>query len=386
VFECFEVSPRNEDVLAAKNALVRTFPARAILIPTTTVENDGFLKEFASLLQKLSVESSTLAMETSFKAGTSVLEERQSCHPRLVSELLTAILLSDGSPFASPTITKRTHDDVCWNDSRIPWKRSPLLLSLKVGLQLALINSTPAKTAHIQYKCFMLVLITNLAQTISTGRPHLEVLSVISAKIARRTMKLGIKIPEFVTKLVAGTVREVRQQMDERWSEASASEISAKLEISEPLDKTLRLERSGQALSKVVNRFRLGLSLPREDFYVPAKAKYYFSTAELPDPAVFNNVNGGIVDLLVSFETWVAGAITEWVQLAPRTEDDCANINLLIEGYFKVARDAYQHDPEQSSIMILTILELWMALDKITCKLHPITCDYTHEIPHTSLL
>lgn len=48
-----------------------------------------------------------------------------------------------------------------------------------------------------------------------------------------------------------------------------------------------------------------------------------------------------------------------------------------IEHYLTTTADAYDSIPEQKSIMILTVMELWMSLDKVTIRLFPLLADYS---------
>jgi hypothetical protein len=47
--------------------------------------------------------------------------------------------------------------------------------------------------------------------------------------------------------------------------------------------------------------------------------------------------------------------------------------------------DIYGADPEDNSVMILTIMDLWMALDKLTTQLYPLMTSYSPEIPRDFL-
>ena len=95
VFECFEVLPKTDAVMKAKDALVRSFPARAVFLPNEIMETKVFVEELGTAIHKLSIEQLKQSMETTTKGGNVVAEDRQSPSPRLVSEWLFGAVLSN---------------------------------------------------------------------------------------------------------------------------------------------------------------------------------------------------------------------------------------------------------------------------------------------------
>ncbi|KAF5356565.1 hypothetical protein D9758_008213 [Tetrapyrgos nigripes] len=49
--------------------------------------------------------------------------------------------------------------------------------------------------------------------------------------------------------------------------------------------------------------------------------------------------------------------------------------------YFRYASTAYSSNQEDQSFMVLTILELWIALDKFACASYPLLISYSPEVP-----
>ncbi|KAH9056705.1 hypothetical protein EDB87DRAFT_1793974 [Lactarius vividus] len=56
-----------------------------------------------------------------------------------------------------------------------------------------------------------------------------------------------------------------------------------------------------------------------------------------------------------------------------------------VEQYYASAKGIYHAYPEDNSIMILTIMDLWMALDKLTTQQCPLLSSYSPEIPQDFL-
>jgi hypothetical protein len=161
IFESFEVSPKAEDVMTTRGKLKCSYPGPAIEIPNAVFEDNNFLSELANFLVRMNVDIRVLdAARTSRKAQSTVIENRDTTHPRYITELLTGILRSVGRPADIVRITKRIGDDVVWNNSELPWRRSSLWLLIRVAIQTSLDQSTQG---HDMYKQFMLFFMCRLA-------------------------------------------------------------------------------------------------------------------------------------------------------------------------------------------------------------------------------
>jgi hypothetical protein len=130
----FEASPRNEDVLAADNALQWDFPGGAFAIPLATFNDDNFQVGLADFLELASLESTKAFGAQSFKAGVESYENRDTGNPAIISSLLMAIVEENGRRLSTCLLRKRVRDDVCWLKARKPWRRSPRWLVLRVAI------------------------------------------------------------------------------------------------------------------------------------------------------------------------------------------------------------------------------------------------------------
>lgn len=66
-------------------------------------------------------------------------------------------------------------------------------------------------------------------------------------------------------------------------------------------------------------------------------------------------------------------------------ENHCAQFKTLMQLYQRRASQAYKSDPEQLSTMILTLLEMWQAIDSIAIILYPLLDEYAPEFPRDIL-
>ncbi|KAI0062613.1 hypothetical protein BV25DRAFT_1790100, partial [Artomyces pyxidatus] len=126
VFEIFEVSPPNRQVMAASGKLVCSYPGPAASLPSTISRDPIFLAELASFLVQMDVEALD-AGATIVKANHQVREDRDTADPRYISQLLFGILRGAGKVADIDQVTKRIADDVSSRgDASKPWRRAPL--------------------------------------------------------------------------------------------------------------------------------------------------------------------------------------------------------------------------------------------------------------------
>src|SRR5436305_8438073 len=67
---------------------------------------------------------------------------------------------------------------------------------------------------------------------------------------------------------------------------------------------------------------------------------------------------------LRAFEAWVASDLHHWLGLHKGNTSTCGKLGDLIHSYYDVACLFYSGNPEATSTMLLTILELWIACDE----------------------
>lgn len=120
IVEAFEAAAPCEEVMAAKNALQWDFPGSAQCIPYVEFSKPTFIENLASFLEQASTESIKQFAATTNKAGSNVIESRNTVDPSLICQLLMTILQANGASVATPKLRKRVRDDVCFHDAEIP--------------------------------------------------------------------------------------------------------------------------------------------------------------------------------------------------------------------------------------------------------------------------
>ena len=133
VFEAYNASASSASILASSGPLLWDFPASAVAIPAETFGDPLFQAQLAIFLEQASVESLKQFATVASKAGAEAYESRDAVEPSLVTHMLMALLEANGRQIFPIKLRKRVRDDVCWNESEKPWKRSPLWLTIRVG-------------------------------------------------------------------------------------------------------------------------------------------------------------------------------------------------------------------------------------------------------------
>lgn len=364
--------------MAAKDAVIRHFPARAIFLRKEVLCDEDFVQALGKAIFQLSVEQLDLAMEASTKGGQNFAEERDSAHPRAVTEWIFAILSTRGEPASSQTILKRTHDDVCWTRALKPWRRSGIYLSTRVGVQLTLLRM--ANGGYPMYKNFMLYLLSQIASNIVVANSAPDVLHVLRVKIARRNAKLGPETLEFVQAVVTKTLHLIDKSMQDQWKEINAREKTPIPQISASHhSQYLSLKYSRRQLQKIWNRSQTSYVKTCKVFTPKKLPRLQFSNVALPNPTIFKS-SADLLTTLTDFEQWVAENLESWLLLNHDNVAECTTLDYLIVNYHRSATTSYQGHAQLISTMFLTMFELWAAIDKITTTIHPLLLDYPPDI------
>ncbi|KAL9563796.1 hypothetical protein ACKAV7_012038 [Fusarium commune] len=202
-FETFELSPTNGTVMATKGRLIRQFPDTATEIPSEDFENQAFQEVLANTLVKMSHQRVSEAQPKAKKAGKDHHEDRETTNPQIVTELLTSILRGIGKLAEVKGICKNTREEISHSSSKLPWRRSPVWLLIRVGLHLTM--SRLSGGSDDTYKSFMVYLMAQVLLRANQALVPSELLHIMMTKISRRLCKLeGLRNDKWLS-----TVRDV---------------------------------------------------------------------------------------------------------------------------------------------------------------------------------
>ncbi|KAH6855507.1 hypothetical protein B0I37DRAFT_395568 [Chaetomium sp. MPI-CAGE-AT-0009] len=381
VFEVFETSPRNEDVLAADNALQWDFPGSALAIPLPTFNDDNFQVAFADFLERASLESTKAFGAQSFKAGVESYEDRNSGNPAIISSLLMAVIEENGRRLSTPLLRKRVRDDICWFKARRPWRRSPRWLALRVTISRYLLLAFGAELGRFEYKFCLCVC---LAKFLEEAQPYLEVEQVhfLKAKLCRRLAKLDMerdgvqdqhllgkvdRLFTLLTPIIDPSIESAVDYVQSSWEACRQSLIK----YIPPLprraaqsDMVLSLRLSGEWLQRILastNRMMKG----RQQKWTPPSNF---------DPSALTNEHFAKFAKPILQVTERECEVRESLRSAcgPPQSDIPSQIQSLIDEGLPL----YRGNGNQMSLLILDVMELWTRLDMWACQEFPLLQQY----------
>ncbi|KAK4183027.1 hypothetical protein QBC35DRAFT_545071 [Podospora australis] len=385
VFEVFETSPKNEDVLATGNALGWDFPGTAVAIPLTTFRNEDFLVSLATFIEQASIETTKRFAAYTYKAGADIHEYRDTGSPALVSSLLMAILEENGRRISTPRLSKRVRDDICWKNTKRPWRRLPLYLVLRVAIARYLGHALGPELARFNYKFFICICLSTFMES-SQPLLDLDQADYLKAKICRRLVKLDVDkarsedqsstsiidtLFEQLSPRVQLAIHVVAQRMQYEWTSfkiEALKPIPTLPRRAAPVDLQLQLRESGQTLRRL-QASSAAMIAGRQRWVRPS-----------------NFDLGAIADgHLSEFANQYFSIAREEKQLT----ESRSGIVAQTEQYLVRAMSLYQGNPGQMSLLILNVMEQWMIMDQLTCatfpllrKYHPVFAPSTLDVLH----
>jgi hypothetical protein len=397
LFEAFEASPLSEDVLASKNALRWNFPGSAVAIPISEYEKTCFQDELATFLEKASTESIKRFAAHTNKAGSFAFESRDTVDPALVTQMLMTLLEANGRRVFPPLLEKRIRDDVCWSEGgEKPWRRCPFWLVLRVAVQRHLSITLGSDVGRIQYK-FLICLALSRFLDECLGQIGLDLAVFLKTKLCRRLVKLEVD----EDRAPANLSIHYKYWFTALGSDFRRSTNNATKQISATWEGfRKRIQRPILTLPKYADPRHLFLSLPNSRGYIqgvlsdpfyrytaPPLAPLYklprdyqFSSTALKPGTVFANRYFRLSEIETKLE------IRDSFEAHPPAVDilckqRCIELAGKIENYLSHVGDAYDNNPEQKSVMLITVMELWVAMDAYAAKMFSLLKDYNPGIP-----
>ncbi|KAI4150660.1 MAG: hypothetical protein LQ340_003956 [Diploschistes diacapsis] len=381
LFQAFELSPNNASAMCTKGRLLRMFPASAIAVDSDSCREDGFFSALSLAIAKLSNRAAPGMQPVVHKAGQMHQEIRDTSSPAMVTEYLMSFLRAAGKPKEVPVIWKHTREEVLWLDCLKPWHRSPMWLLVRVSLQLQCSGLvSPTEHDHRLYKIFMIFLMANILQLCQKSAFPCDLLHAMSAKILRRLAKLDPDLRKAWAPFVKNVVTDTHSTISKQWQQIVEMD-AARLDFS-----SLRLlkihEDLGHNLTEL-DRYISGISERHKSsaskIFEPKTPLPRHSSKDLPEFSG-NCSEDYLVYELAAFENWVELNLNIWVE---RHIDDPRTSGLLkraMQSYYNCAVQCYAGLPEAYSIMILTLMELWVACDRSACSIHQLLLAYSPEI------
>jgi hypothetical protein len=380
-FEIFEVLPLASNVMSTNGKLLCSFPGPAVEVSTELFANEWFLEELTSFLTQMDVDVLDSAATTT-KAGSEVREVRESADPKYISGLLVGILRGFGQPADVHRITKRIGDEVLWKDAEKPWRRSGLWLIIRVALQTS-------DNHNKLYKPFVLFFHAHLLRFCVQRAFPSELLFGMRVKMARRLAKLGSAVTGDVYQVVYDAATETEKLLQDRWSTFQRSRSTSPPWLPEQLDfkadTAISLHNSQAYLTKALRSTSKSYSPTK---FTPSHRPRLHSITDFSQFAEGKLIDAVSEDrrtALADFELSVERHLDSWVVKSQVNDDAPDVIASCIEQYFASTQAIYNSNPEDNSVMVLTIMDLWKALDTLIVQRCPLLESYSPEIPQDFL-
>jgi len=376
IFESFEVSPTAAEVMAATGRLVCSYPGPIIAVGVHIAQSISFAQYLASMLEQL--DSETLEQTIPVPSA----QPRDTANPMLITGMLTGILRGLGRTIDSADfrIQKHIRDDVLSvTNSPYPrnWRRSPLWLVLRVALQTTLREGSN----YSLYKSFMSYFMATILEQALEIKWKNDSLFVMNAKLSRRVLKAR-SVPEFVRHRVSQAVSEVSKFLQSSWHEIQANDPPnihwAPDGLSFQEDTRLSLTNSKGYIEALLNP---NPEQTDHSKFVPSESSRIQNPTGDLSPFPHNTKPRLELCLpLFDIEKWVENKLDGWLTDSIDREEACKELGKLIEQYTDNARSTYDKHTENFSIMLLTTMELWVALDKAAVRHCTLMKKYSPEI------
>lgn len=382
-FETFELSPKNEDLMTTTGRLRRYFPGPAVAVPQSRVKERAFKEVLLHCIESLVRETPIIVHPHTTKQGTAEPEIRDTIDPTLVTSMLTECLHAVGRRVVVQRIQKRTRDVVQWKDCLEPWRRSPHYLFLRVCLQIGLMEGKGNKTSHLQYKSFMIFFMCQILKRSLQVPKSREIVFIMSMKIQRRLLKLDSVIDS-----------ELRSQVHQVLLHSSSYLKKSIPVLSTPLRPDISVlrpeqdtELSIQFLGPYITNFsRRDQSTLKHKSLAPQCSMRMVQTSmeiSIVDTPTTDSLSTGLslknkdVRLfLADIEIWVTDHLPTWLMWYQTSELEFNALANLISIYQETSDKVYKDIPEDQSIKLLTLLDLWIALDKCATSQEPLLKNY----------
>lgn len=375
-FETFEVLPLNSAVMSASR-LVCTYPGPAVEVSYETAGKEHFWDQFAAFLAQMDFDPLD-AVPAVIKAGRIVAEVRDTAHPFHVCELLMQILRGMGREARNVTrVTKTIVDDVVWKNTSRPWRRSPLWFVIRVALQTTMESIT-------DYKRFMLSFLSSVLQRAVTEEFPSDLLHVMRAKISRRFAKLAKLDPTYDGQTVLKLVEHTHDFLQDRWSAIQTADATVPEFLPAQLDPAndteIALTNSHDYLLKTLYPDpQTAAHAPFSPSENPRITSCDFAAYADQKLAAAIDAHGRLA--LVDFEAAVQDHIDNWTNENLNNEQACPTLASCFDQYKRGGESIYTQDALEKSTFILTLMELWMAVDILSCEQYPLLLDYSPEVP-----
>ncbi|KAH7118310.1 hypothetical protein EDB81DRAFT_667818 [Dactylonectria macrodidyma] len=382
IFEFSELSPRNDAAMSTKGRLQRCFPASSVSVTKEIFNDLGCRSMLAHTIAKMSHQEVSEMKPKVVKARDQHIEERDTTSPDLVTDFLATVVSAMGQTTKTSCIWKNTREEVLWNDAALPWRRSPIWLFVRVALQLIF---SRLNSGRLLYKEFMVVLMSRILRIAQDHSLDCDMLYCMTAKISRRLIKLGRDIKPPWLQIVEEAALGARNHIQGCWNDIQC-QVDSRVVM--PRMSSLIFENSKHIFAAKLDLF-IGQFHSRQDIgdralFAPPSVSFNLRKEILPH-IQSSSSDEEIFFHLFALEDWVSSSLDAWLESHITEEESCYHLFCSMRLYHRTAIQYYSQSPDSLSIMLLTVLEMWVACDKSACRHHNLLSKYDPEVPQELL-
>ena len=281
-----------------------------------------------------------------------------------------------------PCITKRLRGYVGWSWTEVAeWHRSPLWLLIRVAIQMSVNQSL----GRASYKRFILFFICTLAKDESNATLSSNLLELMLSKILGRLSKLYSFAPNWLSEMALEACTCLREMLDAtgKWKQANARLSPFRNPSRDELvrDTQLSLLNSRDYIRNALASFGHCKSV-RTPFHPSRHLRGTIDDFLSSDGSFFDQAYDADPDItLYDVERSVEHGIDDWLACVTNVDEAYAQLEMLMDRYTAKAFRMGLDNPENKSNKLLTVLGLYVALDKLVVKEIPMLADYSPEIP-----
>jgi len=207
--------------------------------------------------------------------------------------------------------------------------------------------------------------------------------------MARRLSKLGLDVSHLVYRFVRDTAEETEALLSKRWTTFQDNgSITPTFELKGldlVADSHISLGKLDTHLTKVLRSTSPRFSKKR---FTPSQGSRLYNVtdfAQLANGRLAKAIAEDPYIPIADFELAVEKHLETWVSASTNNDNSLDVMASCFEQYHSRAKDLYEGNPEDNSIMILTIMDLWVALDRSAIQACPLLKQYSPEIPSNFL-
>ncbi|OAR02436.1 hypothetical protein LLEC1_04029 [Akanthomyces lecanii] len=381
VFEFSELAPRNEAAMSTLGRLKRQFPGSAVAVPLKLFNDSDLHSALADAIARMGIQDVGSMKATALKAGHNQIEIRDTTDPAIVTDFLATFLSALGKMVQVPVLEKNTREQVSWRKAKLPWRRSPVWLLCRVTMQSLL---SRVGQPHI-YKQFMVFLMALILEGAVFFKLSSEILYCMVAKISGKLKKLGPKAYDCLLGGVGEILAQAVSCMEKSWQAAAQALDPNLMMFAIPSDWSQKDQRFAYPdLDKFVRSIGLRKSHVADHKFSPSWRMPISSASKLPTIPSTSCNKRAVFDLL-EFEHWVVTSLDSWLTPNIGAKETPGQILRAMKEYHAAARSHYTSNPEATSLMVLNLLELWIACDKSACEQYRLLHHFDPEISHEIL-